>query len=272
MTTTTQGLITRVVPPLKLGSRRAVHMLERNLLVARQLWLIILSGFFEPVFYLFAVGVGIGELVGELVGPNGEAISYAAFVAPALLGASAMNGAMFESTMNIYFKLKYAKVYDAVVATPMTPGDIAIGEIGWSLIRGGIYSAAFLVVIAAFGYMPSPWGWFALPITLLIGFAFAAVGMAAATYMRTWQDLDMVTLATLPLFLFSATFYPISIYPGWLQVVARISPLYHGVELIRAFTLGVFDLSVIGHTAFLVVMGLAGLAVSTRRVGKLLLS
>ena len=269
---TTQGLITRVIPPVKLGSRRAVHLLERNLLVARQIWLIIFSGFFEPVFYLFAVGVGIGELVGDVVGPGGEPISYAVFVAPALLGASAMNGAVLESTMNIYFKLKYAKVYDAIVATPMTPGDIAVGEIGWSLVRGAMYSAGFLVVMAAFGYMPSAWGWLGLPAALLIGFAFAAVGMASATYMRTWQDLDMVTLATLPLFLFSATFYPISVYPGWLQVVARLSPLYHGIELIRGLTLGAFDLSMIGHVAFLVVMGLAGLAVSARRVGKLLLT
>jgi lipooligosaccharide transport system permease protein len=81
----------------------------------------------------------------------------------------------------------------------------------------------------------------------------------------------MVTLATLPLFLFSATFYPISVYPGWLQTVARVSPLYHGVELIRALTLGVFDLSIVVHVAFLVAMGLIGLAVSARRVGKLLL-
>ena len=182
-----------------------------------------------------------------------------------------MNGAVFESTMNIYFKLKYAKVYDAVVATPMSPGDVAIGEIGWSLIRGAMYSAGFLVVIAAFGYMPSPWGWLALPAALLIGFAFAAVGMASATYMRSWQDLDMVTLATLPLFLFSATFYPISIYPAWLQTVARFSPLYHGVELIRGLTLGTFDISLLGHVAFLVIMGMVGLAISARRIGKLLL-
>ena len=269
---TSRGLLTRVAPPVKIGSRRAVHLLERNLLVARQIWLIIFSGFFEPVFYLFAVGVGIGELVGDITAADGSSVSYAAFVAPALLGASAMNGAVFESTMNIYFKLKYAKIYDAVVATPMSPGDVAVGEIGWSLVRGGMYSAGFLVVIAAFGYMPSPWGWLALPAALLIGFAFAAVGMASATYMRSWQDLDMVTLVTLPLFLFSATFYPIDIYPEWLQMVARFSPLYHGVELIRGLTLGVLDTSLIGHVAFLLIMGLAGLAVSARRVGKLLLS
>ena len=269
---TAPTLVARFVPPTAAGSRRARHLIERNLLVARQIWLVILSGFFEPVFYLFAVGVGIGELVGDVTGPGGVPIEYAAFVAPALLGASAMNGAVFESTMNIYFKLKHAKVYDAVVATPMNPGDIAIGEIGWSLMRGGIYSAAFLVVMFVMGYMPSMWGWLALPVALLIGFAFSAVGMAATTYMKSWQDFDMVTLATLPLFLFSATFYPITVYPGWLQVVARFSPLYHGVEVIRALTLGIFDISMVGHTMFLIAMGLVGLAVTARRIGTLVLA
>lgn len=269
---TAPTLVARVVPPTAVGSRRARHLIERNLLVARQIWLVILSGFFEPVFYLFAVGVGIGELVGDGTGPGGVPIEYAAFVAPALLGASAMNGAVFESTMNIYFKLKHAKVYDAVVATPMNPGDIAIGEIGWSLMRGGIYSAAFLVVMFVMGYMPSMWVWLALPVALLIGFAFSAVGMAATTYMKSWQDFDMVTLATLPLFLFSATFYPITVYPGWLQVVARFSPLYHGVEVIRALTLGIFDISMVGDTMFLIAMGLVGLAVTARRIGTLVLA
>jgi lipooligosaccharide transport system permease protein len=230
-----------------------------------------LSGFFEPVFYLFAVGVGIGELVGDVTGPDGNPISYAAFVAPALLGASAMNGAIFESTMNVFFKLKYGKVYDAILATPMSPGDVAVGEIGYSLGRGGIYATGFLVVMWAAGYMPSPWGWLALPAALLIGFAFAAVGMAATTFMRSWQDLDMVTLATLPLFLFSATFYPLSIYPEWLQWVARVSPLYHGVEILRGLTLGSFDWSLLGHVLFLVTMGATGLLVAGRRISLLLL-
>jgi lipooligosaccharide transport system permease protein len=121
------------------------------------------------------------------------------------------------------------------------------------------------------GLMPSPWGLLALPGALLIGFAFAAVGMATTTFMRSWQDFDMVTLVTLPLFLFSATFYPVSQYPGWLQAVAVVSPLYHGVELIRALTLGDLDWSLLGHVAFLAVMGLAGLAVASRRIEALLL-
>ena len=111
----------------------------------------------------------------------------------------------------------------------------------------------------------------ALPAALLIGFAFAAVGMAATTYMRSWQDLDAINLVTLVLFLFSATFFPLSVYPDNLQNLAQLSPLYHGVALIRGLTLGNVDLSLLGHVAFLVAMGAVGLTISKRRLGILLL-
>lgn len=251
---------------------RAHRMIERNLLVYRRLWVIVFSGFFEPVFYLFAIGIGVGQLVGDVTLPDGTPIPYRSFVAPALLAASAMNGAVFESTMNIFFKLKFGKIYDAILATPMKPLDVAVGEIWWSLIRGGIYAAGFLVIMAIFGLIESAWAVLAFPAALLIGFAFASVGMAATTFMRSWQDFDLVTLATLPLFLFSATFYPLSVYPPLIQQITRLSPLYHGVELIRSLTLGRFDLSLYGHAAFLLIMGLIGSLLATRRIGKLLLS
>ena len=274
MTATTTAerrpLVARVLPDLPAGGGRAGRLLERNLLVARQLWTVVLSGFFEPVFYLFAAGIGIGGLVGEVQGPGGDPVSYAAFVAPALLAASAMNGAVFESTFNIFFKLKFGKIYDAILATPMEPLDIALGEISYSLLRGGVYAAGFLVVMSLAGYARSLWTILALPVALLIGFAFAAVGMAATSWMRTWQDFDKVQLVVMPLFLFSATFYPMEVYPGWLQAVARLSPLYHGVGLIRACTLGIADVSLIGHVGFLVAMGTVGLVVAARRLEGLL--
>jgi lipooligosaccharide transport system permease protein len=247
-------------------------MLERSYLVYRRIWVVIFSGFFEPVFYLFSIGIGIGKLVGDVQGPGGEAVSYAAFVAPALLAASAMNGAVYESTFNIFFKLRYGKVYDAILTTPMLPRHIAVGEIAWSLGRGLMYAVAFLVVIAGFGYVHSPWAVMAVPAAVLIGFAFAAVGMTATTFMKSWQDFDLVNMVTLPLFLFSGTFYPLDVYPEAIQTIARFSPLYHGVELIRACTLGVFDWSIAGHLAFLVGMGAIGVAVVSRRLDKLLLS
>ncbi len=263
-------LTVRVVPPLRPG-RHAGRLLERNLLVYRHAWMIIFSGFFEPLFYLFSIGVGIGSLVGEVTGPGGTPVKYAAFVAPALLGSSAMNGAIYESTFNIFFKLKYAKIYDAVLATPMQPADIAVGEITWSLIRGALYAAGFLIVMAAMGLMPSWWGILALPASTLIGFAFGACGMAATTYLRSWQDFDLIGLVTLPLFLFSGTFYPLSVYPTVFQVITRFSPLYHSVEIIRSLTLGAFDWSLAGHIAFLLAMGGVGVAIASRRLGKLLL-
>lgn len=269
---TSRTLAARVLPISALGGRRAGHLLERNFLVYRRAWMVIFSGFFEPLFYLFSIGVGLGRLVGDVVGPTGEPVSYAAFVAPALLGAAAMNGAVYESTFNIFFKLKYAKTYDAILATPMAPGDIAIGEIAWSLIRGALYATGFLIVMVVMGLMPSWWGLLAVPAALLIGFGFAAAGMAATSFMRSWQDFDLVQLVTLPLFLFSATFYPLSVYPEWLRWTAQLSPLYHGVVVIRGLTLGLFDWTMVYHVAFLVAMGIAGFVVAARRLEKLLLA
>lgn len=269
MTGRSAALTARVVPPFVPGS--AVRMLERSYLVYRRIWLLIFSGFFEPVFYLFSIGIGIGELVGDVT-VNGKAVEYAAFVAPALLGASAMNGAIYESTFNIFFKLRYGKVYDAILATPMEPRHIAVGEIAWSLGRGLIYAVAFLVVITGFGYVESAWAVMAIPAAVLIGFAFAAMGMTATTFMKSWQDFDLVNMVTLPLFLFSGTFYPLEVYPETFQVLTRFSPLYHGVELIRALTLGTFDISIVAHIGVLVGIGLVGMWIVSKRLNKLLLA
>ncbi len=267
---TSRTLPARIVPPVAAGGR-ARHILERNLLVYRRGWLVVFSGFVEPLFYLFSIGIGIGGLVGAVDVPGLGEVEYAAFVAPALLASSAMNGAVFESTMNIFFKLRFAKTYDAMLATPVGVRDIAIGEIAWSLGRGGLYAIGFLIVQFAMGLMPSLWGFMALPVALLIGFSFGAIGMALTTWMRSWQDFDLVNFAVLPLFLFSATFYPLSVYPPAIQRVAQLSPLYHGVELVRGFSFGIFDVTMVGHAAFLAAMGLVGVAVASRRLGVLLL-
>jgi lipooligosaccharide transport system permease protein len=269
MTSVRLGL--RATPPALIHGLRAQRIIERNVMVARRAWLPMVSGFFEPVFYLFSIGVGVGGLVGDLQ-VDGRSIPYATFVAPALLASSAMNGAVFESTFNIFFKLKFGKVYDAMLTTPLRPIDIATGEVGYSLLRGGLYSMGFMVVMALYGLTTSWWAVMAVPASLLIALAFASVGLAATTFMRSWQDFDLVNLVTLPLFLFSATFYPLDVYPPFFQNFTRFSPLYHGVELIRGFTLGVFDPSMIGHAAVLVAMSAAGITVAGRRLEKLLLT
>lgn len=261
---------TRLTPLGKVTPFRAQRIWEKNFLAYRRLWKIIFSGFFEPVFYLFAVGIGVGALVGDVIGPDGRPVPYAAFVAPAMMAASAMNGAVIETTFNIFFKLQFGKVYEGILTTPMQPTDIAIGEIGWALLRGALYSTAFIGVMFALGMTRSWTAVIAIPAATLIGFAFGAVGMAATTWMRSWQDFDLVTLVTMPLFLFSGTFYPIDVYPPVLQTIAKLSPLYHGTELLRGFTLGVIDWSLIGHAAFLLVMGLIGVTITSRRLDGLL--
>jgi lipooligosaccharide transport system permease protein len=230
------------------------------------------SGFFEPVFYLFSLGIGIGALVGTVAGPDGQPIDYTAFVAPALLASSAMNGAIYDSTMNVFFKLKFAHTYDAMLATPLEPADVAVGEIAWAQLRGTLYSATFLLVMLVMGLIGSWWAVLALPATILIGLAFAAVGMACTSYMRSWQDFEFVQLAILPMFLFSTTFYPLSVYPRPLQLVVQVTPLYQGIELIRPLTTGAgIGVGLIGHALYFVVLAAIGLTVTARRLERLLL-
>ncbi len=254
-----------------LGSRRARFLVERNVYVYRRTWIVILSGFFEPLFYLGSIGFGLGALVGTVNGPGGLPISYQLFVAPALLASAAMNGAVAEGTFNFFFKLRYNKTFDAILATPLSPGDVAVGELVWALIRGGIYAIAFLLVMAILGLAVSPWVLLAVPAALLIGFAFGAVAMAATSFMRTWQDFDLINLVILPMFLFSGTFYPIDSYPEALRVFVQLTPLYQGVDLLRALAVGHLDPVLLVHVAYLAAMGIAGLYLVSRRLDKLLL-
>jgi lipooligosaccharide transport system permease protein len=256
--------------PIFFGSRW-VRMVERNLLVYKHGWLVLFSGFFEPLFYLLGIGFGLGQLVGSVPGPDGNPVPYAVFIAPALLAASSMNGAITESTFNFFFKLNYDKTFASILTTPMSPADISIGELAWALMRGGLYVLGFLVVITLLGLVRSPLVLLTIPGALLIGFAFASVGMAATSFMRTWQDFDLIQLVVLPMFLFSGTFFPIDRYPEALRLVIQLTPLYRGVDLLRSLSLGVIGPSILIDIVYLSLMGFAGLAVVSRRLDKLLL-
>lgn len=256
---------------LLIGSRRSLRLVERNLFVYKHSWLVLLSGFFEPLFYLLSIGFGLGALVGTIPGPGGQEIPYQLFVAPALLASSAMNGAIMESTFNFFFKLNYNKTFTSILSTPLSAGDVAVGELMWALIRGGLYAIGFMGVMVVLGLVVSPWVVLAVPAALLVGFAFGAVGMAATSFMKTWQDFDLIQLVILPLFLFSATFYPIETYPEVLRVLVQLTPLYQGVDLIRSLTVGAISPILLFHVAYLLVMGFAGLYVVSRRLDKLLL-
>ena len=251
------------------GSRGRL-LFERNLMVYRRAWMIIFSGVFEPLFYLFSMGIGLGHFVGKVPGPGGDLVSYASFVAPALLASAAMNGAVYDSS-NVFWKIKYQKTYDAVLSTPVGPADVVVGETAWALFRGFLYAVSFLVVAAVLGLIESLWAVLALPGAVLIGFAFAGMGVAAITYFRTWQDFELLALVQLPMFLFSATFFPISTYPDAVQWIVRFSPLYHAIELLRALNFGTIGWAQVVNMAYLAALGLAGVYVAQRRVGRLLL-
>ncbi len=248
----------------------AWRLVHRHLLVYRRQWVVFATGFLEPVLYLFAIGIGVGALIADFE-VDGHTIPYAAFVAPAMLAASAMNGAIFDSTFGVFFRLKHELLYDAVLATPMSTTDVAAGETLWSLIRGGVYSAGFLAVMAAMGLVDSWTGWFALPAALLTGFVFATVGMWLTTFMRSWQDFEFITLTLTPMMLFSGTFFPVETLSGPLRALIEVTPLYRGVVLCRELTTGLLTTASLVSVVYLVLLGTVGLLAARRRLDVLLL-
>jgi lipooligosaccharide transport system permease protein len=263
-------LAARITPWVTFGADRSLRLVYRNVFALRRTWLVIASGFFEPLFYLVGLGMGVGALIGDIT-YEGQTVSYQEFVAPALLAASAMNGAIYETTGNVFFKLNYAKTYDAVLSTPLGVRDVAVGETIFALMRGSVYGVAFVVIMFALGLIESAWAILAVPAALFIGAGFAALGLSAVTLMRSWADFAFIELMTLPMFLFSATFVPLEKYPEPVQWVLPATPLYHGVDLIRGLTLGHVGWDMLIHVAYL--LGVLGLGVwfTSRRLEKKLL-
>ena len=252
-------------------ARRSVTVAERNVVALRSAyWLVLISGFFEPVLYLLSIGVGVGALVGDLALPGGEVVVYAAFVAPAMLASSAMSGALAETTFNFFGKMKFMRLYDGVIATPVRPFEIALGELGWAMVRGSLYSAAFLGVMVAMDLVGPARALTAFPAAVLVGFAFGALGMALSTFMRGWQDFDLVNLVQFALFLFSDTFVPAEAYPAALRWVVEVTPLYRAVDLIRGITLDDGGWHSLVDLLYLLGVTALGLVVASRRMGRLL--
>jgi lipooligosaccharide transport system permease protein len=235
---------------------RARRLVERNIMVYRHQWIIIFSGVFEPIFYLIGIGLGIGGIVGDIppafVGGRTD-VSYLAYVAPALLATAAMNGAVFETIFNVFFKLNYAKTYDGVLATPMGITEIALGEMMWALLRALLYAVAMFLIMFFTGLILSPWGLLMVPAALLVAAAFAAAGLAGTSYLRTVNDFDVpMGLVVMPMFLFSGTFFPVAIYPEPIQWLMQINPLYHSISLIRGLSTGLLGFGQLWDFAFLV--------------------
>ncbi len=253
------------------SAQRAGALVERNIAVnRRQPWNFI-SGFFEPVFYLFSIGIGVGALLDGTFTVDGQPMSYAVFVAPAMMAQAALSGAMMETTFNFFGKMRFSKLYDAFLATPVRPIELAVGELTFALMRGGAYSAAFLILMTVMGLVESWWGVLALPGSLLVGLAAGSFGLAMSTFLRGWQDFDYVGGVMTVMFLFSGTFTPITVFPVWMQWLIQITPLYHGVELLRGLTLGQVHAGLLVHVVYLIALTIGGLWLAQHRMIKLLL-
>jgi lipooligosaccharide transport system permease protein len=267
-------MVTLVLPRLisfEGSGRRSTSVVERNVATLRTAyWVVMATGFLEPILYLFSIGIGVGSLVGDLTLPDGQVVRYAAFVAPAMLASSAMTGALSETTFNFFGKMKFMKLYDGMLATPVRPIEIALGELAWAMLRGNVYAAAFLVVMVIMGLTSAGLAVLAFFAAMLVGFAFGGVGMALSTFMRSWQDFDLMGSAQFALFLFSGTFVPAQAYPAVLRWVVEVTPLYRSVDLIRGVTTGSWSAVQLLDVAYLIALFFAGLAIAGRRMGKLL--
>lgn len=261
-----------MIAALAFSPARVGSVINRNVGALRSgpsYWLVLFSGFFEPILYLFSIGVGVGALIGNL-SVGGRTMSYAAFVAPAMLAVSAMSGALAETTFNFFFKFKYVKTYDAMLATPIRPMDIAMGELTWAMLRGSLYTACFLAVMIMMDLTTFGWALAAFPATMLVGLAFGSVGMAISTMIRGWQDFDLVFTGQFAMFLFSGTFSPVQQYPLGVEILIAVTPLYHAVELVRGLSTGVLSWGLLGNAAYLAAMTAIGLYFAARRMTKVL--
>jgi len=227
----------------------ALRLWRRNALLYRRSWRRnVLPNFFEPVLYLLSMGLGLGLYVGDKI----LGVDYVVFIAPGLIAAAAMNGAVFEVTYNVFVKLRFAKLYDAVVTTPLEPEDVALGELLWAITRSLIYGLAFLAVTAVLGYVRSELVLFAPFAIALIGLAFGAIGLIVTGQIPSIELYSyFFTLFITPLFLFSGIFFPVDVLPAAVQPIAWLTPLHHGVELLRALCLTGDPLSALGHAAWL---------------------
>ena len=251
------------------GNARAV--IERGLRATMSNnYLVVLSGFFEPVFYLLSMGIGLGGIIGA-IDVDGASVPYGAYIAPALLAVSAMNGAIYDSTWNVFFKLNFGKLYQTMLLTSLGPLDVAVGEITLALLRGGVYAIGFLIVMQVMGLVLSPLAILAIPAVILIAAGFASIGMAFTSYMKTFQQMDWLPMVMLPMFLFSATFFPITVYPEAIQIMVQCFPLWHGVELIRMLTTGVVSSMIWVHIGYYLIMLGVGIVVVSRRLRALFL-
>ena len=215
-----------------------VRHLEHNLFVYRRVWRgTAFSTILSPILFLSAMGIGLGAFVPSMTAFGG--VSYLAFLAPGLLAAQAMQTATIESSWPLLAGFRWLKTFEATIATPQTPRDIVLGHMYWLVVRLGIVTGVFLIVMLVFGAVHDPLATLlSWPAAILTGLAFG-MPMAAwtATQQRETSFNIIFRFVITPLFLFSGTFFPIGQLPDFIQPVAWFTPLFHGVSLTRSLAL-----------------------------------
>jgi lipooligosaccharide transport system permease protein len=251
-------------------SGRAHVVLERSWIQFKtSAWMVVLSGFVEPLLNLVVFGYGVGRFIGNIKLDSGQTVSYASFVVPGLLASAAMMGAIMDATWNVFFKIHESRLYHAMLATSLGPMDVALGEISWALLRGALYSTAFMAVVTPLGLIKSWWAILAIPAGALIGFGFAAIGMACTSYMTSFQQMGLINIVILPFQLFSGAFFPLSVLPDWIAAIIRWTPLTQGIDLMRMLTLGTINGQLFVHIAYFTAFIALGLYFTTRRLNAL---
>lgn len=249
-------------------ARRTGSLVERNAMIFRRSRTFVLSSVLEPVLYLLSIGIGVGALVGKV--PDVD-VRYAVFVAPAILATTSMNAALNQTSFGVFSRIKMERTYDAIVSTPLSATDIALGEVVSAVVTGLLSSVGFVIVMLALGLVTSPGIILAIPAALLIGYAFASAGLAVTTYLRDFADFQLIQLVMLPMYLFATTFYPLSTYPSWLRPAIEVLPLYQSIELVRGPALGSFGWQLAIPVLYLAALGSIALAIASRRLARLLL-
>jgi lipooligosaccharide transport system permease protein len=212
-----------------------------------------LPPFLEPLLYLFALGFGLGMFV-----ENIEGVSYARFIAPALISVTIMYASFFECTYGSYVRMYYQKTFDAIIATPLSIEDVIAGELLWGATRSCINASIMLPVIAAFGLIELPHSLLIIPFSFLGGLVFASIAMCFTAIIPNINSLTYpTTLFITPMFLFSGTFFPLSVLPDPIQYFAlAFLPLAHVVNIVRALTFADLNQFLIFDLAWLVVVSL----------------
>jgi len=240
---------------------------QRNFLVYKRLWhRSIAFGFLQPVLFLTAMGIGVGALMSNQDLAAFGGVPYLDWLGPGLLSAMAMQTATFESTYPIMNKIMWGRNYEAMLSTPLTTRNLIIGELFWVAFRIGTLATVFLVVLTLFGIVRSPVAILAMPVAVLIGTAFSSCLVAFTATQRNDVGFSAIFRFVInPLFLFSGTFFPLSNLPDQVQWVAWLTPLFHGVQLIRGLVLDNLSWAAAPiHLAYLLAMLVIGVLLADR--------